>query len=164
MAAGVTCSYSSKLTTTETYGDSYVDSGDNTLKFSGLDQALNLTGGTTPAVSKQAAFQKALTAGAGTVDLRALVGANGGAIDGNGLKVRVVKFRNLASNANAITITFGASNPYDLLGSTFVLTLLPGQEFLAYLKDGAPTIDSTHKTIDLSGTGSQVLECHFVLG
>lgn len=162
MAVAVT--YASTLTVVETVADTYVASGDNTLTYNGMNSSGTYNSGTATPVTKHASFQQALTTGAATIDLRALTGPNGATVDGNGLKVQFVKFRNKSTNANSMTLTFGASNPYDLFGSTFVLTLAPGQEFLAFLKEGAPDIDATNKTIDVSGTGSQILECEIVMG
>ena len=70
----------------------------------------------------------------------------------------------LATNANPITIKFGAANPYNLLGASWQIVLAPGQEAQSYLKDGAPAIGSGAKNIDLSGTGAQALQCQVVLG
>jgi nitrogen fixation/metabolism regulation signal transduction histidine kinase len=160
----VALTLASTITVVETVANSYVDSTDQTLKYTGLNTSLTLNGASTPAVSKQAQFQQALTSGAATVDLRALVGAAQSEVDGNGLKVRAVKLRGKSTNANPITISEGASNGYALFGSGFQLDLKPDQEILAYLKDGAVTIDGTHKTLDLAGTGSQILEIAIVLG
>lgn len=129
-----------------------------------LNESVTLNAGSTPAASQVAGFQKALSSGAATIDLTALVGTEGRAIDGTGLKVRMAKFRNPVANANPITLTFGASNAYLLLGSGWKIILAPGQSVTLYLKDGAPAIGSSTKAIDLAGTGAQALDCLLVLG
>jgi hypothetical protein len=160
----VSAVYTSKVTVTETLSDPYVDSGDNTVKHSGLDKSTTYNGASSVPVTKVATFAQALTAGAATIDLRALVGTNGGAVDGNGLKVQIAKFRAKADNANPITISEGASNGYELLGNGFTLDLKAGQEVTLFLNEAAPDISGSAKTIDLAGTGSQVLECEIVMG
>ncbi len=149
--------------TLDTAVDPFVSSSDQTVTQTHA-KAATLNAGTTPPVTKQAAFKKTMTAGAATIDLRSLVGTNGAAVDGNGLKVQAFKFKNPSTNANSITITFGASNPYLLLGTDFLITLAPGQEVMGYLHDAAPDIASGAKEIDISGTLAQVLECYFLMG
>ena len=72
-----------------------------------------LNAASTPPVTKVAALQAALTAGAATVDLTSLTGTNGATVDGTGLRVQAMKLRNPSTNANAITVVEGASNGYD---------------------------------------------------
>lgn len=160
----VAVAYKAEVTVTETLADPYLDNADKTLKHSGLNTSLTLNANSVAPATKVASFQQALTAGAATIDLRALSGSNGGTVDGNGLKVQVVKLRNLAANANAITIEPGASNGFNLFGAAFSITLAPGQEITAYLKDQTPDVDATHKTLDLTGTGTQILEVIVVMG
>lgn len=62
------------------------------------------------------------------------------------------------------TIVEGASNGYELLGNAWSIVLQPGQQFGAYLKDAAPDIGASAKTIDISGTGSQALDVVLVIG
>lgn len=154
----------SRLTVTETVSDTYVSASDNTLTFSGLDTNVTLNAGSDVPATTHAAWAVTMSGGAATIDLRAMTGANGAAIDGNGLKVQACKFRNKTDNANTITITEGASNGYALLGAGFTLDLTPGQWVQLFLNEDAPNVSGTDKTIDISGTGSQVLEVQFVLG
>lgn len=161
----VSAAYESKLTVTETLADTFLNTNSKSVKYDGMNTALTLDANSSPAVvTKSAAFEKAMSSGAGTIDFRALVGTNGGAIDGNGLKVQAIKLINKANNANAITIVPGASNGLNLFGAAFSITLSPGQEITAYFKEQGTDIDATHKTIDISGTGSQVLQVIVVMG
>lgn len=152
------------LTIQETVSDSYASSKDNTITLNGLNSTIVMDADSTPPVTKEAVFQKAMTAGAATIDLTALTGLNGASVTFTGLKVQSVKFRNKATNANDITITEGASNGYELLGNGFTLILKPGQEAQFYLNDAAPDVGGSAKTIDISGTGTQVLEVAMVAG
>lgn len=117
-----------------------------------------------PTVSKVAAFEKALVAGAGTIDLTALLGTNGATVDGTGLKVQLLKVRNKSTNTNPITLQEGAANGYELLGDTWKARLQPGQEMTFWGDSKSPAIGATAKNIDLTGTGTEVLECIVVMG
>lgn len=160
----VSATFVSSLTVTETSGESLVASTDNTVTYSGVNQSVTLDGDSTPAITKQATFLVTMTAGAATIDLRALVGAFGSTVDGNGLKVQAVKFRNPASNANAITVAEGASNGYELLGNGFTFTLPVGGSAQFYLPEGTPDVSASTKEIDISGTDAQVLQVTLVMG
>jgi len=162
MAVAVT--YASNITVIETLADTYVKSTANTVTFNGMDTAVTLNSGSAVPATKHASQRVTMSSGAATIDLRALTGANGGAVDGNGLKVQLAKFRNLAANANAITIGEGASSGYELMGNAWTVTLQPGQEITVYGKEQAPDIGSSAKNIDIAGTGSQILEVQFVMG
>jgi hypothetical protein len=123
---------------------------------------------TTPACNAVADFQQALASGAATIDLTALPSFGGSTQSFNGKKVVAVKFRNPSTNANAITITQGGTNPYGLLGTTFSITLQPGQEFLfgpqAAITANTPVVSATVKAIALTGTASQALDVLLVAG
>lgn len=126
---------------------------------------LTLDASTTPAVTKHSPYTLSLTAGAATIDLTSLPGiTEDETVDGSGLKVQMACFENPDTNANNMTITFGASNGYLLLGTAWKIILKPGQSFQTYLDDGAPVIDGTHKNIDVAGTGTQSLLVEIVMG
>jgi len=136
-----------------------------TLLQSNFDTAQKtLTSATTPPVTCGALFKQALSNGAATIDLTALVGANTKTVDGTGLRVQVLRVRNPATNANPISIAKGASNGYDGLGANFKLTLQPGAEALVFANDAGSDIGSTNCTLDLAGTGAQVLEVEIIMG
>lgn len=160
----VTTAYTSALTATETLTTNVPDVASNSIVHNGFNKTLNLNSTTTPATTKTASFVKALSAGAGTIDLTALFGTNNLTTDGTGLKVIACKFQAVVGNANVITLKFGASNPYNLLGASWQVALQPGQEILLYAVSAAPVIGSGAKNIDLSGTGSQSVNCIIVMG
>jgi len=153
------------LTITEVLelGVPFAQASNKDIVHNGLNKSQTLEAWTTVPVTKHAAFQQALAVGAATIDLRALAGTQG-AVDGNGLKVQAVMFRNPATNANAITIAKGAANGYELLGAGWSITLQPGQQVQLFLNDAAPDIAGGAKTMDLSGTLAQVLDCEIVMG
>lgn len=129
---------------------------------SGFVQAGTLRATTTPPVTKAACFQQALSGGAGTIDLRTLTGTNGLTLDGNGLKVQIFEFINTATNG--VTISAGASNPYNLFGASFSLALAAGESIRYLGHDTSPDIGSSSKTIDLAGTGTDSFSVEIVMG
>lgn len=155
---------------TETLEGEYVSDEDATVTIDGVNGTgtETLTASTTPPATKQSCFDIALSAGAVTINLASLPGLNGeaGAVDGTGLKVQSITLKNKASNANAMTITEGASNGHPTLGSSFSVTLLPGQSIQLF-NDGVDVgtdIAAGDRTIDVAGTGAQVLAVHVVMG
>lgn len=153
------------ITVVETPADTFLASSDNTLTYSMSNTSFVLDGTTTPPATKQATYEVTLSSGTATIDLRALVGAAGSAVDGNGLKVQAVKFINKTGNANAITISEGASNGYELFGNGWTITLpTAGSWVMAYLKDASPDVSGSAKTIDVAGTDAQVLQVQIVMG
>jgi hypothetical protein len=161
----VRASFAGSLTVVETLTGSYVLTTDNTVTLQLGTSSLTLDGTTTPAVTKGTVFGKALSSGVGTIDLTALPGLTAEeTINGTGLKVIIMILRGKATNTGPITVTFGAANPYLLLGSGFSLKLQPGQQQDLYLLALAPTIGSGAKNLDLAGTGSEVLEVGLAMG
>jgi len=163
----VSVSYSSNLTVTETLTDGLIAASSNSVSFSGANTAGTFIAGTsgTPCTKRGSAAVTGLvtlSTGAATIDLTALVGTGGAAVDGTGLKVQFAKFKNTA--AAAMTIVGGASNGYLLFGASGSVIVPPGGEMLLKFSDGTPDIDATHKTLDITGTGSQAMLVEFVMG
>lgn len=126
--------------------------------------AKTLSPTTTPPVTVHGVGIVTLSSGSGSLDLRALTGVNGVAVDLNGLKPRAILFENPTSNANPITIAKGASNGYTGLGSSATITLQVGQSALLDMADNATAVSGTVKVLDITGTGSQVLKYQIVAG
>lgn len=166
MAASVELTYETKLTVIETLGVNVPDvvEANARIVHNAFNESHALKGTSSPPVKKVVATQKALAAGAGTLDLTALVGTNGAVVDLSTLKVQAVKFRNPSTNANAITVTFGATNAYLLGGEAWKFILEPGMEIVVYGNDKTPDVDGTHKNIDLAGTLTQALDVVIVAG
>lgn len=159
--------YNSQASIVETLEGEYVGS-DSTVTTDGLNTTETLTAATDPPVTKYSAFQQALSGGAATIDLTSLPDSNGVAamVTLTGLKPQVMKLRNLATNANAITIAKGASNGYTGFGASFSLALQPGDEITWKGNDnsGVTDVGSGARTLDITGTGAQVLEVLIVAG
>ncbi|HOA28101.1 MAG TPA: hypothetical protein PKG51_11380 [Arachnia sp.] len=161
----VTAQYASACTVREVLEVNTASSPESgrTVTHSNFNTSLVLHASSTPPATKVAAFEQALTAGAATIDLTALTGANGVAVDGTGLKVQVLKIRNPDDN-DPVTVAVGASNGYELAGADFSVAIPGGGEFTFYGNDGAPDIGLGAKTLDLSGTGAEKVEVIVVMG
>lgn len=156
-----------KLTITETLEGDFVDPNNATVGFNGLDTDETLTGSSAPPVTKHAEDSLALTAGAATINLAALPGKTAEeTVNFTGLKLQYAIFGNPATNANKIKIAKGASNGYGTCasGDDWDVTLSPGQRFKLELDDAAPDVASGARTLDVTGTGTQVLDYQLVAG
>lgn len=129
-----------------------------------LNTSDTLNAGSDVPATKVVANTIVLDAGAETIDLTALVGSNGGAVDMTGLKVQLLKFKAKANNANVITISFGAANPYTGLGAAFSVTLDAGMEFTFFGNEKTADVAGGVKDLDVSGTGAQELDMVLVCG
>lgn len=126
------------------------------------NETATLNSGTTPPATTCASFLATLSGGVLTIDLRALTGTNGAVIDGNGLKVQIVRIKNLG--ANTLTIIEGASNGHNLFTATDGTVVQPGGHILIYANDSGDDISGTTKTWDLTGTSAQTSEWTIVMG
>lgn len=166
MSSTISARVERKLTVTETVSGDFIDESDTTITFSGLNRTEVVAADTDVPATKHTAFRQALTDGAATINLAALVGAINAneTVVGTGLKVQFIILAAPATNANAIAISEGASNGYALLGASFTFALLPGQWAMFGLNEAAPDVASDDRTIDLAGTGTQALDIQLVLG
>lgn len=112
--------------------------------------------------TKVVANRYALVAGAKTLDLTALVGTNGVTVDGTGLKLQILKLKNVG--ANRMTFAQGGSNAYQVGGANFTIPLEPNQEVLLFGADLNPDVSGTVKNIAVTGTGTQEFEVVLVMG
>lgn len=116
-----------------------------------------------PDVTKAAFQTVAMTAGAVTVDLTALL-LNAGAVTLTGLKPRGLRIQALAANGANVTVVKGASNGYTGMGSSFSVVLAPGQAFLFWFAATGTAVGSGVKTLDISGTGTDGVRLSVVAG
>lgn len=115
-------------------------------------------------VSEISTFILAMEAGVGTIDLTALIGTNGKAIDATGLKVQWLHIRATTGNANPVTIAEGASNGYALAGAAWKVVLNADQQFSFIGNDTTPDVGPTDKIIDITGTTTQSIVVEIILG
>lgn len=159
----VVANYLSQLTVIETLAVGVPAASTPSITHSGYNTTEKLNSSSTPAATKAVANSYAMTAGAKTLDLTALVGTNGATVDGTGLDVVAFKVINPAGNS-ALVVKFGASNPY-LFGADAAWrhTLKAGDELLLLGRTN-PTIGSGAKNIDFSGTGTESFQVVIVMG
>ncbi len=105
----------------------------------------------------------ALSGGAVTIDLRAILGVGDESQDANGLKLQTIIIRNPSGN-NAITVTTGATNGFPLFGGTNSLVMPGDSEFAFHVPEGLVNVSATDKDIDVSGTGSESFDVGITLG
>ncbi len=122
-----------------------------------------LTGSTTPPVTKVWEDNVALTAGAKTLDLEALVNANLPNVNFVGLKVQILVFSVPAGNS-PITITSGAVNGYDIGGAASSWAIGAGGQLILLLNETAPDVAAADSEIDFAGTGSETFDILMVAG
>lgn len=168
MATTLSVGYQALLRVVETFSDGASD--DNTVTFD-MSQpsgdAGTLTASSTVPATKHARFDLTLSSGSGSINLAALTGVNGDeTVVGTGLKLQLLLLYNPSTNANKITVAKGGSNGYGLTaaGDAWTAVLDPGQWRLFYMNDSAPDVASGARVLDVTGTGSQVLKVHAVLG
>jgi hypothetical protein len=157
-------SYQSVLSVTETITDGVPDAASPNINHTGFNSNQRLNPSSTPPATLVASFVATLVAGALTIDLTNMSGVNGATVNGNTLKVRMIKFQAPAGNGATITAKVGVTNGYQLRGAGWQEAFAPGQESLCYLADGAPAIGGSAKTIDLAGTGTDSLNVIVLLG
>lgn len=136
-----------------------------TVTHSALNQSVTMAADTTPPVTKYASKQLALIATAATIDLAALTGwgTNGADVNATGLKLQELRVFNPATNAK-MTLEAGASNGYEAFGPAFVLDVFPGAWYHFHFDDETPDVGPTAKTIDVTGTGTEVLSVEMLFG
>lgn len=164
VASAVTVTYEAKATVVETLPSNSGSAPDSTRKVThtNYNESATLDASSTPPATLVAEFLATLSSGALTIDLRALTGTNGASVDGNGLKVQILRVKNLG--ANILTITPGASNGIDLLGASSSIAIPAGGHFQMYFNDASPDIAAGDKTLDLAGTGAQTSEWTVIMG
>lgn len=161
----VSVAYASNITITETF--SVANAADNTILVNTYNQTGTLTASSTVPATVQATFPLTMSGGTGSINLAALPGLDSSqTIDGTGLKAQLLLLLNPSSNANSITVAKGASNGYgwNTAGTSWTVSLSPGQWAMFGGNDVGPDVASGARLLDVTGTGSQVLDVSIVLG
>lgn len=155
----VTCSYRFVMNTVETLTG--VDAAlSPSVILSEFDESGTLSSSSTPPATKVLAKTIALVAGAYTLDLTTETGTNGVAIAGTGLRVQMIRIKNLG--ANSMTFSTGASNGLALACGDIVVPA--GGITQIFLNDAAPDIGAADCEIDVAGTLVQTFELTVLLG
>ena len=153
-------SYNFGLTVRETIEAGVAGVSNPTLTFDGYNESGTKNGSSVPAVTKQSQFLLTLTAGAATINLAALTGANGATVDMTGLRVQFIRIKNLG--ANSMAFANGASNGIALPSGT--ITVPAGGIYQAYFADASPDIAAADRTLDVTGTLVETAEITIIAG
>ena len=158
----VTVTVAPHVTTVETIdeGADSADAAQRRVTHAAFNDTIQLTATSNPPATEHSGFVKSLVAGAATIDLTALTGVDNSTIDGTGLKVQLIRVKNLG--ANNLTISEGAANGY-AIGGTRTVYANGGIEYI-YAPEGLADIAAADRTIDLAGTGTQQSEWTIILG
>lgn len=168
----VSLTYNFIATAIETLAAGVPGSSSPKITYAGFNSSQTLNAGTTVPVTKIVTFEPTLSAGALTIDLTALTGANGASVTFSGLKLQFMLFNNgtttngvvAAGSNSSVNIAEGASNGYPLFGASNDITIPAGGSFMIYFPDALADVSGTDKTIDLAGTGTDAFECVLIAG
>lgn len=161
----VTVTYASTVTvveTLETNVDSSATGSARQITHQEFNESGTYTSSTTPPVTKCAHFIATLSSGTLTIDFTALTGTNGASVTASGLKLQIMRVKNLG--ANTLNIAPGASNGYAPWGASNDLTIASGDHMQWFFNDTLADVSGSTKTLDLSGTGTQTSEWTLIFG
>lgn len=156
------------LTTTEMPGAANID--ERRRSFSGLNRQGQLKSDSTPKLEKPPAYQKITISGTTTIDLTAVPAARDPTnvtVDMTDKKLIGLQIEAAAANSGNVTVAPGSSNPYPLFGSGNSIIVVPGELITKTIKgaaSGHPAVSGTVKTIDVTGTSSDVVEIGLFFG
>src|ERR1041384_4058255 len=114
----VSVSYNFGVTVRETLSTGVAGSSSPVIVFSAYNESGTLNASSTVPATKHVQYLLTLSSGAATINLASLTGANG-TIDATGLRVQMIRVKNLG--ANAMTFAEGASNGIALACGTFIV-------------------------------------------
>lgn len=102
------------------------------------------------------------------IDLSSWTDTEGVTKDATGKKVQVLRVICGSSNTGNVTIAGGASNPYEMFGSSKSVEVPPGGELLMYfndkLLDVGVTSGVTAENIKVSGTAADTCTVEMLIG
>ncbi len=159
----VTVNWALTVNTNETLETNVDASGSPVVPLTAFSTDGDFSASTTPPATLVSYETIPLVAGAVTIDLTALTGTNGIAVDGTNLKVQLFHIKNKTGNS-PMTFVEGAATGYLLKGSGWKEILAAGQETLFQGNDAAPDITALLKHIDVTGTGTEEFELSVVMG
>lgn len=129
------------------------------IKHNNLNEVVNFRPTTDTVNSDVDNVYSAILSSSGSIDLTSLTNTLGNSLDLTDERVMAIKFKAKSDNDSIITITQGASNPYDLMTTTFNLKLRANQSLLYKCDTLSGDVGASAKTIDytLKSTGADTL-------
>lgn len=170
MAAAVTAKYDLRITADETLALGLDHGTDTPFEHTLGVHNGKLTATTTPAATKVFSDNIALSSGSATLDLTSLSGPATTTVDFTGLKVQLIKLTCPLTNTAGITVDAkDASTGYNLFGADNAATtekqeVLPGCVASFFMNDKLEDVDSTHKDLTLTGTGTEAINVLLIAG
>ncbi len=161
----VSVTYAATCTVAETLGNNTgsAPAATRVITHTDYNETASLSAGTTPPATLVAEFLLTLSGGGATIDLTALEGTNSAVTDGTGLKVQVVRVKNLG--ANIMTVKSAASTGHTgIFAATTGHPVQPGGHIQLYSNDNGDDIGSGAKNWTVAGTASQTSEWTIVMG
>lgn len=156
MSTSVTFQINETNSRTDSTGTQTSTDNDNTVT--------SLSDSSTPPATASGKAQVNLTAGAATLDLTAVATLDGRTVNLTGLKLRTLKVSALSGNTHDLTVAKGASNGYTGLGSSFSMTVHAGGQIASYDGGNGVAVNSTVKTLDLTGNTTEGVLVSFSAG
>ncbi len=143
-----------------------------TLTITGRDVSTTLDATTTPKVETSPIVRKVTISGTTTIDLTAAAGvslpaAASRSIDASGKKLIALRLSCPTTNAAAVNVAPGGSNPYPIFGSGNDVDVKPGETVVKVVNGVAssyPAVSSTVKNIDVTGTTNDVIHVEAYFG
>lgn len=146
--------------------------GARTLNITGADISTTLDGSSTPKIEVSPTVRKITISGTTTIDLTAAAGvalpiSASRTVDNTGKKLVAVRLSCPSTNAGAVNVAPGGSNPYPLFGTGNDIDVKPGQTIIAGIFGVAssyPAVSGTVKNLDVTGTTNDVLNVELYFG
>ena len=143
-----------------------------TIAITGSDISVTLDSTTTPKIEVPPVVRKVTISGTTTIDFTAAQGvalpaAATRTIDQTGKKLVAFRLSCPTTNAGVVNVAPGASNPYPFLGTANDIDVRPGQTVIGIVNgvaSGYGAVSGTVKTLDITGTSNDVINCEFYFG
>lgn len=150
---GMTLSVQEAVTSPDSLGNNA------TIKHDAFNVSKSASATTTPSAIITASQEIALVAGAKTIDLTSLLGTNSGPVSLDTKKPLWIMLKNKSTNTGG-TMTFakGATNGYAGFGASFSIAVPIGGAILLDMNALNSAVSSTNKTIDVTGSGTDVIQ------
>ncbi len=159
-----------QMNVTEALQDAPAASGQNVTSVAFNPSTVQYTPSTTiPMVNYSGVTYTLSGGGAATIDLTDLLGTQGN-IDGTGLRVRALRVQGSDASNGALTISPGASNPYEFFGPGNELVYPAGntKPITFEFEDGLALITDVSgvgaSQIDLAGDASDEFKIEIIVG
>ena len=149
---------------TETLGTGVAGASDKVIVHDLYKVDTTIKAGSTVPATKCAVFSQALSSGTASINLAALTGTNGAAVDFTGLKLQYLQISSATANGT-LEVDVGSSNGYNLGNNAATEFHIGGGDTVAfYYTETNPDVASGARVIDLVGTGTETFDVVLIAG